>query len=168
MSDLHDGLMALDAMSILEEMEGTAPTPEERNVSPSAPKKDPLDGGLMSPSDTLPELSDDVFNKVFLGESKKTTPETKKPEKIVTEEKHYTLTESEVNVLKEAMGILNRLTEATTVGCIGVNMAGPQEDPEGPKKKKKGKRSENATKGMKKVSNKPDNSSFLSYLGKVK
>lgn len=144
-------------------------------VAESAPEVDGIGQPInyMSPTDTLPDISHIDVGQFFLNEVLHEGKEQPKArEKVQTSPKqisedHYILTQDELNVLTEAGSIISKLTEATTVGCIGVNMAGPQKEPEAKKKKKKGEK-EDATKRLTKVSNRPDNSSFLSYLGKIK
>jgi len=78
----------------------------------------------MNPNDTLVEMNDQQRNALLghVGVETKAEPivEEVKPSPVVTAE--------EVNTLNEALRIIQKIQEATTVGSIGVNMAGPSGD----------------------------------------
>ena len=158
---LHDGIMAANAEKIMESMMAS-PTSRQEVANHGAPKADragyPVN--YMDPADTLPDISHIDVGKVF----NLTESAAPRQDKEVIEEQEkgctYTLTESDLQTLIAAKEIIDRLTEATTVGSIGVNMGGP-----GLTKKEKGKKTR--MHGGK-VIKATDNSSFLSYLGKVK
>jgi hypothetical protein len=154
--ELHDGNMAADATKIMESMM-SSPITRHEVANHGAPKADragyPVN--YMDPADTMPDISHINVQQVFgLSESK----ETEEVIEEQVEERTYTLTESELQTLIAAKEIIDRLTEATTVGCIGVNMGGPGLNKKEKKKKMHGGKAVKAS----------DNSSFLSYLGKVK
>ena len=160
---LHDGNLANNALSILE---GMMASPQARTeiANAEAPSVDRAGHKVqyMDPADTLPDISHIDVGAVFgISESKEEEVQEISEEVVETsKEKTVTLTESELQTLLAAKDIIDRLTEATTVGCLGVNMAGPQEAPVATKVDKKKKK--------KKPEVRKDTNSFPSYLGKVK
>jgi len=158
--ELHDGNMAANATKIMESMMAS-PITRQEVANHGTPNTDragyPVN--YMDPAETMPDISHIDVQQVFgLSESKE-TQETEEVIEEQVEERTYTLTESELQTLIAAKEIIDRLTEATTVGCIGVNMGGP-----GLNKKEKKKKKMHGGRAVKAS----DNSSFLSYLGKVK
>jgi len=123
-------------------LEGALSNPARNPYDPNADKP------LMNPDDTLIEMTDEQRTLLMEGVG----IETREVEK----EKKETpiITEADLDILGKAKEIIERIQEATTVGNLGVNLAGPQKDP-----KKVKLRSKKRTK-----KNKGNTNDFLTYL----
>lgn len=141
------------------------------------PSKNPMDPSVghqahmpaMNPSDTLLEMNDSqraqLMNMAGVPAQEKVIEETVTPvEPEVAPTTSLELTPQELETLSEAKRIIEKIQEMTSVGCIGVNMAGgvkgdpkqiklPGDTKTAPKKRTK-----------KKVKTKATQSDFLSYL----
>jgi hypothetical protein len=131
------------------------------NGALSNPVKNPYDPAVghqahmpaMDPNDTLLEMTDSQRNQLM-----GLADETPKNEPLTE-----TQTSSPAPTLSEAKRIIEKIQEATTVGTIGVNMAGPSGDAKAvklpgdtkPQPKKRAK---------KKAKPKNESYDFLSYL----
>lgn len=114
----------------------------------------------MDPNDTLVEMNDQQRNALLghVGVETKAEPivEEVKPSPVVTAE--------EVDTLNEALRIIQKIQEATTVGSIGVNMAGPSGDAKAVKLP-----GDTNTKPKKRVKAKPKKKMYASnFLDKLK
>lgn len=119
----------------------------------SNPAKNPYDPNadkpLMNPNDRLVEMSDSQREAIMegVGIVAPSPPPQGKPKKLV-------ITEADLEILGKAKEIIEKIQEATTVGNLGVNLAGPQKSP-----KKVKVRAGKRAKKEKAVTN-----DFLSYL----
>ena len=118
----------------------------------------------MNPEDKLVEMNDSQRLMLMKGAGVEVQEIKEEPIVENIQEPDPVVTPEEVDTLNEALRIIKKIQEATTVGSLGVNMAGPSGDAKsvklpGDTKTEPKKRVKKAKPKLKKAA--PD---FLSYL----
>lgn len=118
----------------------------------------------MNANDKLVEMNDAQRTALIKGaagvsiEEIENEPIVESTSHTVPDTQSLAISEEDLRILNEAKRVIERIQEATTAGCIGVNLAGnaPAQDPKKPAKRAKKKTDRPKNK------NKND---FLTYLG---
>tara|TARA_R100000458_G_C8101386_1_gene127930 strand:- start:107 stop:583 length:477 start_codon:yes stop_codon:yes gene_type:complete len=137
------------------------------------PDKNPYDPAVghqahmptMDPNDKLVEMNDAQRHALIAEATGNPAPQPTRQE-VHLKPTPQVVTPEEVDTLHEALRIIKKIQEATTVGSIGVNMAGGQQSPKPKKQKLPGDVNvcDTIKKRAKKAKPKNESYDFLSYL----
>ena len=117
----------------------------------------------MDPKDTLVEMNDSQRN-LLLAHAGVDTPPLKETVIEAPQPPSQVVTPEEVDTLNEALRIIQKIQEATTVGNLGVNMAGPSGDAKSVKLPGDTNTSTPKKRVKKKTNKQSLGNDFLSYL----